>query len=665
MTSRMPLLWLVLLALLLCGCDSAEDLVNRRLPPVPSEQHHSAAIQAAGAAIARLPEANAGFNLRIEDIEASLNAKGFAERLGVGPLKLRGDRQLVLAEVAVARTFSGRDFPELDETTKKLIETLKPEIKGTISLGLGLTATEVSQDGRLTIGLRLLPLFRNMEVERVVLAGELDVDLLVTLVNRLADRISSDLSSTDIADVSFPAVPFKTADPSQSVAFRTADGAGEKVTLTARPVPPPVDVESIVWLVDGGDITFIAELALLGGSSAQSSAAPADYARLHAEFSRKLLQGLGVANPTGANWIAMSRPLVAGLINAAVGQSRLCVGAKALLAERDFSSRVEIPDMAAVGCAPKIDCTPRRDCTAADICEQSEDCRQARDCQVCALGACFNDPACERQKAAARYDCEVRKAGRKLECEQLGAPARIACETETAAQTASCEAQKSARRLACEAGKRDLEKLAQAGTAASLAGTAGGSADLSICIEEFTAAPSLDRLAATATVRGQGAVDLGLEFVPLGIGDYFTCTFPWSGTRRVQVVLPDQPTRLDAALTLETSGPKPSLRATIRTSAMAARMRPDLRELLLASYDMRGSCAPAGGMLDGMTLDVTTSVPAIGGDFRLPGEERTLVLTMEPMRLHVSGTDAVAGAVYAANEKALVLGGDRPAAPAD
>jgi hypothetical protein len=70
-------------------------------------------------------------------------------------------------------------------------------------------------------------------------------------------------------------------------------------------------------------------------------------------------------------------------------------------------------------------------------------------------------------------------------------------------------------------------------------------------------------------------------------------------------------------------------------------------------------------MLDGMTPDVTASVPALGGDFRLPGEERTLVVTMEPMTLRVSGTDALAGAPYAANEKALILGGDRPAAPAD
>src|SRR5688500_14875073 len=137
MASRVPLIWLAFLAILLSGCDSAEDLVNRRLPPVPAEQHRAAAIQAAQTAIAELDDANAGFNLRIDDIAGALNASGFTERLGVGQVKMSGDRQLLLAEVEVAKKFSGQDFPELDENTKSLIEALKPEIEGRITLGLG------------------------------------------------------------------------------------------------------------------------------------------------------------------------------------------------------------------------------------------------------------------------------------------------------------------------------------------------------------------------------------------------------------------------------------------------------------------------------------------------------------------------------------------------
>src|SRR5262245_5722840 len=114
MTSRVQLIWLVLLAMLLSGCDSAEVLVNRSLPPLSGEPHRATAIQAAKAAIAELNDANAAFNLRIEDIAAAVKASGFAERLGVSQVKLHGDRQLILAEAQVTKTFSKDDFPELD-----------------------------------------------------------------------------------------------------------------------------------------------------------------------------------------------------------------------------------------------------------------------------------------------------------------------------------------------------------------------------------------------------------------------------------------------------------------------------------------------------------------------------------------------------------------------
>jgi hypothetical protein len=668
MASRVPLIWLAFLAILLSGCDSAEDLVNRRLPPVPAEQHRAAAIQAAQAAIAELNDANAGFNLRIDDIAGTLNASGFTERLGVGQVKMSGDRQLILAEVEVAKKFSGQDFPELDENTKSLIEALKPEMVGRITLGLGLaSAKALSQDGRLTIGLRLLPLFRNVEVERVVVAGKLDVDVLVTLMNRLADRVSGELSRVELAKVSFPTIPFKHADLARSIAMTNADGADEKITISAKPVSSPVDLRSLAWLIDGGNVSFIAELAPVGTAPAAGSAAPgtADYAHLQTGFAGKLMQGLGVADPASANWIAVSRQLVAELVNAAFEQGQPCIKAKAFLAERAFSNKVEIPDNTEMDCTPQIDCTPMRDCGAASVCEQTDDCRSTRDCQVCALGACFNDPACERIKATARYNCEVRKAGRKLECERLGAPAKAACETERTAENASCEAGKSARRLTCEAGKQGLEKLAGTGNIADLAGTVDGSAEISICIKEFAVAPSLDKLEASASVGGEGAVDLAIKYVPLDIAGYYACQFPWTEDKRIEIILPEQSAKLDAALALETSTSNATLRADIKTSALAAHMRPGPRELLLGSYDMRAACAPVGAMLHEMTLDVTQSVPEVNGDFRLPGGERSLVLTLEPATFHISGTNVVAKAAYASNAKALILNGDQSAVPAN
>lgn len=668
MTSRAPLIWLAFLALVLSGCDSAENLVNRRLPPVLAEQSRATAVQAAQAALAELGDANAGFNLRIEDIAATLNASGLTERLGLAQLRLRGDRQLILAEVDVAKTFSTSDFPDLDVDTKKLIEALKPEIKGRIALGLGLTsANALSDDGRLTIGLRLHPVFHNMEVERVSLAGELDVDLLVMLMNRLAAKLSSELSHVEIARASFPVNPFKQADLSRAIALGTADGVGEKIAFSARPVSSPARLRSVAWLIDGGNVTFLAEIAPDGTSSAASPAAPGkeDYAQLQAEFSEKLMEGLGLAHLGSANWIAVSKQLVAELVNTAVEQGQPCIGVKAALADRTFSRPIEIPGDTEVDCTPKIDCTPVRICDAAVACGRAEDCSQARDCQVCALGACFNDPACEREKAAAAYNCEVREATRKIECERLGAPQQALCARERAEERATCEAVRSGKKLACEAAWQSLEKRAATRSIATLAGTVAGSADISICISKFAAAPSLERLEASAILRGRGDIDLGVKYAPLDIADYLACQFPWTEGKRMKIVLPEQTATLDAPLTLESSAAKPTLKATIKTSALAAQMHPNLRELLLASYDMRAACKPVGAMLHDVMLDVTPSVPEISGDFRLPGEDRALVLTLEPATFDISGTNVVAKAAYAPNAKALILTDDQTSVPAN
>ncbi len=640
--------------------------MNRRLPPVPVEQHRTTAIQSAQTGIAQLGEANVGFNLRIEEIAAALNANGFAERLGVGQLRLRGDRQLILAEMEVARTFSSGDFPEFDENTKSLIDGMKPEIKGRIVIGLGLASTDaVSEDGRLTIGLRLLPLFRNVDVERVALAGKLEVNVLVTLMNRMADKVSVELSQTEFAKVSFPTIPFKQADLSRLIAFKNAHDVDERMLFPAKPIPSPTYVRSEAWLIDGGNVTFIAELAPVGTPPAPNSAAAGDedYTHLQTEFAGKLMQGLGVADAASADWIAVSKRLVAQRFNAAVEQGQPCIEAKALLPAHTFSNKVEIPDNTEIDCAPNIDCTPTRDCSDANLCEQTDVCRSTRDCQVCALGACFNDPACERIKAAEIYDCEVTKAGRKLECERIGAPAKVACEVEKAATTAMCEMRKSSRQLACEAGGQSLTKLAGTGNIANLSGTVGGAADISICIRKLAIAPSLERLEAWASVNGEGTVDLGLKYGPLDIAGYFACSFPWAEEKHIKVVLAEQSTKLDAALALESSASNATLTADIKASAFVAPMRPGPRELLLQGYDMRTSCAPVGAMLHAMTLDVTQSVPEISGDFKLPGEDRALVLTLEPATFLLGGMNVVAKSIYTANAKALILNAERSAVP--
>jgi hypothetical protein len=277
---------------------------------------------------------------------------------------------------------------------------------------------------------------------------------------------------------------------------------------------------------------------------------------------------------------------------------------------------------------------------------------------VCALGACFNDPACEREKMVARQNCEIRKAARVLECEHLGTPKKTACEAERAAKQASCETQKSAQKLACETGEENLAKFAGAGKLARLSGTVGGSASLSVCMKEVSVGAALEKLQASATVSGEGAIDLGIKYVPLEIAGYFDCDFSAWKDMRTKIRFPDRSARLEAPLVLEASTPTPILRARIKASAVALRLQPSPRELLLKNYETRSTCAPLGAMLHQMTLDLTQFVPQVDDNLSWPGQERDLVLTLQPMAFFVSGANAADKAAYASNAKALILNAD-------
>ena len=145
--------------------------------------------------------------------------------------------------------------------------------------------------------MRLLPLFRNIEVERVAVEGELDVDVLVTLMNGLAGKVANELSLIEVAKISFPVTPFQQGDLSRSIALKNGNGDGEKINISARPVSSPFHLHSAVWLVDGGNATFIGELAPAGTSPVANSAVSGneDYEQLQTEFSRKLMEGLGLS----------------------------------------------------------------------------------------------------------------------------------------------------------------------------------------------------------------------------------------------------------------------------------------------------------------------------------------------------------------------------------
>ena len=76
------------------------------------------------------------------------------------------------------------------------------------------------------------------------------------------------------------------------------------IDTAAKPISAHVYLRSVVWPVDSKDISFIAELAPIGKLPPTISAtlAKADFPKLQADYSKKLMDGLGIAKPMAGNW---------------------------------------------------------------------------------------------------------------------------------------------------------------------------------------------------------------------------------------------------------------------------------------------------------------------------------------------------------------------------
>ncbi|MER9684688.1 MULTISPECIES: hypothetical protein [unclassified Mesorhizobium] len=685
-----------------------EKVVNDRFPPVSPEQHRTEAISTAMSALAGMKDPNIAVGLSISDAAKIINSSELKSRFGIVNVTLRGDQQILFADVSLDKQFSDVDFPALDNDTRTTLNSWRPHFKGTITFGLGVTsASAQSENGNLNLSFHLLPLFKNIHVDKIDLAEKIDLtaaaDMLIPLLNDYADNISGELSRADFAKVSFPAIPIDRMDPSRSISLDGPEEAAAKITISGNPISSPVYIRSVVWLIDADSFAAIAELAAVGSepvAAADGAAGAVDFSRLDVEFTQRLSAGLSLPEAIKGEWIAVSKSLVADVVNAVVTQADLCIGASASIPDQSFSNKIEIPDETSIDCTPKMDCTPTKDCTPTADCTQTQDCSQTRDCsqphdernchacllrapRVCFFGSCSggqcikegNDPFCEAQKAAqndayagsrlkceaekaaARGECEAAKSGRKFDCEKNKAASKVQCEGQKEAARLACEAEKTGKKALCETAKEGLKRISRLGNVANVDGKVGGSGTLSVCIKKLSLSHSLDNLSASLSVSGQASADFGIKYVPLDIAGYLVCQVPWTENKHLDVRLPTQELGLSSQISLDMTTTPPKLKAVFKTSALAVKMRPGPRDLILQSYNMRLSCLPVNGLLDPVVVEASRAIPELNGDFELAGQERAFELVLTPTTFEIEGTSMSATTSYQATEKALVVGG--------
>jgi hypothetical protein len=649
----------LVLAVMLAGltaCSSAESLINAQFPPIKADDHHRAGIDTAHAALAGLGEANLGFALSITDALRIIEATELKEKFGV-TLALRGDRQLLFADVAIDRQFTAADFPDADDTAKALLDSLAPQVKGKIAFAIGVTsASAVDEAGTAIVTLNLLPLFRNISFEKLQVANNVDLkphlDVLTSLVNTFADNISGELTRAKFAEVSFPAVPIDPLDPSQTLSMKSEDGSSTAtVKIEAKPIVSPVFIRTIAVLVDTNHIAAIGELAPTGTllATAPATSTTPDFAAVQAAFAKAVADGLAIPAAQPGSWAAAGKALIALVANSAVDQADACFAVDATLAKQEFSQRIDVPDESTISCdvartceAPN--CGSPAECPL-DSCSGQANCDKGRvsdDCKSCVEDPfgnefCAPDKACEtrvflenekrkKDEIACRIaeklkeDTCLRDAlVRQKLCQDTELVKFDTCKKLGDLEVATCERDNGLAKIACETAKEKLGAID--GHAGNVDGSVEGQGNLNVCITKFALSPELDRIALGLDVDGSGKAHVGVKFTPVGVAGHLVCTFPFTENKTVEILLPEQPFELVSDIALETAPGKAVVKASIQTSELGVEMNPGPAELLAGSENMRLSCVWTNALLTPVAIETLSLIPEVDGKFRLAAQQ--------------------------------------------
>jgi hypothetical protein len=111
------------------------DLLNQKFQPISVDQQRQKSIGSSATALKSIPSANVAAVIDVKTIVAL--AGPLLKSQGVLAIRIKGDQQLLKMEADFQRVFGPDDVPA-DFTGRDLILALKPDIRGTISLSMGI-----------------------------------------------------------------------------------------------------------------------------------------------------------------------------------------------------------------------------------------------------------------------------------------------------------------------------------------------------------------------------------------------------------------------------------------------------------------------------------------------------------------------------------------------
>jgi hypothetical protein len=600
-------------------CGPLEDLVNTKYPAVSADQQSQRAIKTALDTLRSTSDVNVALGVALSDLRAVLLARPEIQAAGVTELRISGENDVLDVVMTLDRNVDGKIVPDSHAALKALFDKVHPHVVGRISFGIAIeSATEGATKDQVTaIVLRLLPVFRNLKVEKITIdTGDLGrllgtntadmtgaADSIVSWLNGFADRISGALSHLEFTRISVPISPFPAESPNRSFQASASGQTKIAVQVSGNAISAPARVAAVAWLIDRSHIIAVAKLAF--PTDPKPSSAPqtggAGFNDLKELVASRVKEGVGIAEWPHQTTVAASKSFISIILNSAFLQSHLCLTASLDIPKQEFEKKVNLPS------ASLINCTPSKRC------DQPHD---ERSCGGCIKrpfhGGCWihtNDPVCEAAKATQN--------------------------SIYAANKAACETEKTSLKLACEGGKGIVDAIAHTGNFANIDGSFGaGSATLTACVQSAVFAPKLDSANLTVLLGGQGSADTHVHFTPLDIVGHLACQAPWSQNKRVSVSLPNQKLDVRAeAHHAKAEDGRLSYDLKLRTSGLVAQIRPAPRDLILSSYNMDIACAPIAPLVNAVGFSAAPFIPELRGEVRIPDQELALHYDVRPLLL--------------------------------
>ncbi|MGO0630935.1 hypothetical protein ACTORR_13020 [Pseudomonas sp. SAR267] len=628
---------LLVIATILTGCggDPIADELNKLFPPISADNQRQKAIESTATALAAMGSPNVTAAFSLKELERFVLSDDLKAQ-GVKAIELSGSEQLVEAKLMFKKKFTEVDAAS-DPTMAELFKRLQPNLEGTVTAYMTIDGALALRTGSDTkIKLSLLPGVSQIQIEKVELAGVLDVTgagaIVAAFLNRYRDNLTSHLTTRSFTSVSLPSVAHPIPNPSDVLRISEA-GKNVTVTIDAKPPGSPGRIAAIAWLITDDVLATVIEVIPPGITTSPTPEKAIDHTfpAIKGQILGLLKDSFGIEKlDVAANWVAVRKDLIAVTASNLVNQAAACVSVGGT-AHQKTATKIPMPSADDVNCTQRS-CSSSRECTF----EASKDTRDCETCilsrpvlcspRVCAFGGCVgggctaggcaqrgNDATCEAAKAAQNFAYNIAANAKKTDCDRLKNQEILACQGEALVE-----------KSLCDAGRETLRVIKRAsGNFANVDVTTDvNTNDLKVCLNAFNLSPGLDKAALQLHGSGSVTAKVDVDFTPLDIVGHLACQFPWNNAESFTAKLRDPAISFMADIAIRSEPGQALLDFSVQETSLKLEITPSPTEYLVLNPSMMSVSCSGLSLIKPWVVLLTPFLPTLRGeiDHKVPSQ---------------------------------------------